>query len=126
MEFVQDDVLPMAEIEFSPPARLTGEALAFWHEIVPILSRMGTIQESDCPALAMLCDWHARYVKASKQADGAKASDQKLIRKMMAASMAAKQYNVLLARFGLTPKDRKNLGKLHKQGPKIVATRKRA
>jgi len=85
-----------------PPDRLSLEAKQFWDKIVPDLISCGIATRLDSELLAQLCEWQATYCEILS-------SDGDQYRKVILLSCAAKSFNAIASKFGLTPVDRAKL-----------------
>lgn len=105
-----------------PPADLDGEALAYWHRIVPGLVASGVAAACDSEALGLLCWWleqlHRMRADIDRRWTAAEASGApaNLGHALVAAGIATDKFNQLASRFGLTPSDRAKL-RVEPQGP---------
>lgn len=101
-----------------PPAHLADEALAFWQQVVPGLVSSGVAAACDSSALAMMCEWWARYRAFSSMLDAAIAAQMQTYQLVLQVGIATTNFDRLAARFGLTPSDRARL----KIAPKATAS----
>jgi P27 family predicted phage terminase small subunit len=107
------------------PESLTGAARDFWREMVPKLVETGVVGEADGPALTVLCESWQRYrMVAGRLTEFSTAEEMAEL--IPAANAAAKAWESLAGRFGLTPSDRTKIraeqGAMH---PAKVQARKR-
>lgn len=107
-----------------PPPDLAGEALAFWHKVVPGLVATRIAAACDTPSLAMMCEWWARYRTYARRLDEAPA-DKNTYQLMLQVGIATTNFDRLASRFGLTPADRNKLRVDAGGGRLPVAARKR-
>lgn len=91
------------------PKHLLGEALAFWNDVVPGLVAMGVAAACDAPALALMCEWWARYRRFSEDLDNHAVPASKVYQTTVMVGIATTNFDRLAARFGLTPSDRAKL-----------------
>ncbi|RJQ29204.1 phage terminase small subunit P27 family [Candidatus Parcubacteria bacterium] len=108
---------PKPEIEIpDPPRFLTGYALEEWHEITPILYRLGLVSKPDRAALAAYCQAFQRWAEAEEQLTGLDGRQNLLtqdtsgnIRKSPLVNIAHEamdQMRRFLVEFGMTPSSR--------------------
>jgi P27 family predicted phage terminase small subunit len=106
---------PTVPVEHAePPSQLNDEARAEWFRMIPILTRMKVLSESDLAALALYCEAHARHSAAARDlskrgmvtmtADGPRINPAVGI-----AERASNQALRFLVEFGLTPSSRSRL-----------------
>lgn len=109
-----DEPVPGAA-EVIAPDDLTEEARAVWDRLAPDLVRVGVLTPWDVDAFGMLCRELTWYHKARALVDGSNvliAGAAGRLEKNPALAVAhdcETRFNVLAARFGLTPSDRQAL-----------------
>lgn len=92
--------VPQTGVDPKPMAKLTGEALKFWKQIVPELIELKAVSSLDSAELTALSEWWGEYRKrmGDTKADGYK--------RAIGMASAYKQFRTLAAKFYLTPTDR--------------------
>lgn len=83
-------------------------ARALWRHLAPLLYRTKLADPADQTALAVMCDWYAKYRDASLESDRARSPESKRLALLTAATAWTKAAE-LMAKFGLTPRDRAHL-----------------
>jgi P27 family predicted phage terminase small subunit len=65
---MEEPIPPTSDATFEEPAELTGDpvAIAYWHELAPMLRRIRQITDADRGVLVALCVQWSRYVEATK------------------------------------------------------------
>jgi P27 family predicted phage terminase small subunit len=115
-----------------PPAYLTGEALDEWHRIAPVIEAMGPgcLTAADASALGLYCSAFARWrlAMAAVEQHGlttdttvidGEANPKGCIKTNPAVGIAAEAERTMLAvlaRFGMTPADRRSV---RVEGPRV-------
>jgi P27 family predicted phage terminase small subunit len=101
-----------------PPTHLKGDGLKFWKQVVPGLVESGVAKACDAPALAMMCEWWARYRKLSMLLDedapennpvAQVLKEKQEYQRLVMLGIAWTNFDKVAARFGLTPSDRAKL-----------------
>lgn len=92
-----------------PPPELQGDALAFWRRVIPGLCERNCAAVCDASALAMMCEWWARYRRYSEALDAMIPTDKGTYQMTVLCGIATTNFDKLAARFGLTPSDRAKL-----------------
>jgi phage terminase small subunit len=103
------------------PAKLDGEAKAFWDTYVPQLVRKGLAKSIDSPALELMCYSWGR-MKAMEKLIEAAPGDRILTLQFI---KWAGLFNELSGKFGMNPQDLARL-RVPKKEKKGISTRKRA
>jgi P27 family predicted phage terminase small subunit len=123
--------VPSAKVSITgtpkPPADLKGEAFAEWCRVTAFLERMGLIEQVDHSALVVYCVSWALFDEARREValhgtviagrDGGIVKNP-AIQIMNDASKTMLSYG---ARFGITPKDRQNLGLVAPEDPSVLS-----
>lgn len=104
-----------------PPAHLNPQAKAHWDEVLALLGPDRAFGAEDTDALALYCDFYARWVKARESIDSmglvVKGGDGKPVQNpfIAIADQCAVQMKSLLGELIMTPSSRRRLGMLQEQ-----------
>lgn len=101
------------------PRGLKGIASEVWDQLIPHLSRIGTLQRCDSLQLELYCKAYARYREAELEiensgmfytTEGRQGSHRKLNPAVGVQERASKEMKSLAEQFGMTTASRKNMG----------------
>lgn len=104
-----------------PPAHLNPQAKQHWDEVLNLLGPNRAFSAEDADALALYCDFYARWVKARESIDSmgliVKGSDGKPVQNpfIAIADQCAVQMKSLLGELIMTPSSRRRLGMLQER-----------